>query len=454
MAKKNNSNRLLYILIALVIVLLIVGVVGKKQGWIGGKQEIPVELAKASKISIIEKVSASGMIQPVTEVKLSPDVPGEIIELNIEEGDSVRQGQLLAKIKPDNFISALERSEAMLNQQKANYHSSLATLEKAKAALTKAEADHERQKKLWDEKVISESEWQQAQQNYQIAVNDLKAAEQTVQAAQYIVKSSQASVSEARENVRLTNVMAPMSGIVSKLAVEKGERVVGTQQMAGTEMMRIADLNSMEVRVNVNENDIIRVQLGDTAIIDVDSYAYMEKEFRGKVTQIANTANQKASADAVTEFEVRILILNDSYKDLIAAGRKYPFRPGMTATVEIITDRKSNVLAIPLGAVTTRSKEEQKAANSTDEEVDVTTVADNNDSSKKEEDDEVVFVNVNGIAKIIKVKTGISDYDNIEILEGISDTTEVVTGPFLVVSKRLKEGDPIKKMEKDQKEKE
>ena len=447
--KKKRSNKLLYYLIGLVLVLLIVSVVGKKQGWIGGKKAIEVEFEKAQRVTIVEKVSASGMIQPVTEVKLSPDVPGEIIELNIEEGDSVHEGQLLAKIKPDNFISALERSEAMLNQQRANYHASLANQEKAKAALIRSEAEYARQKKLYDEKVISEAEWQQAQQSYQVAVNDLKSAEQAVQASRYVIKSSEASVEEARENVMLTSVRAPMSGIVSKLDVEKGERVVGTQQMAGTEMMRIADLNDMEVRVNVNENDIIRVSLGDTAVIDVDSYTYMDKEFRGVVTQIANTANDKVSSDAVTEFEVRIKILNESYKDLVEQGRKYPFRPGMTASVDILTDQKFDVLAIPLGAVTTRLPDEKPVGEGEEIERE-----EKENEDKDKEILEVVFVNDNGTARMTEVKTGISDYENIEILEGISDTTEVVKGPFLVVSKRLKDGDLIEQKEEEKQDKE
>lgn len=452
MAKSNKSNRLLYILLAAVVIVLVIAVIGKKQGWIGNKKAVEVEFARAEKLSIIEKVSASGMIQPVTEVKLSPDVPGEIIELNIEEGDSVQAGQLLVKIKPDNFVSALERAEATLNQQKANYHSSLAALENAKSALTNAESIYKRQKQLWDERVISEADWQQAEQNYQVAINDLKSSEQTVKAAQYIVKSGEASVREARENVRLTNVMAPMSGIVSKLDVEKGERVVGTQQMAGTEMLRIADLNKMEVRVNVNENDIIRVSLGDTAVIDVDSYTYMDKTFKGVVTQIANTANDKVSSDAVTEFEVRIKILNESYQDLVEEGRKYPFRPGMTASVDILTDKKDNVLAIPLGAVTTRSPDDkQKEGEETNGDEESTQVKKVN--NKKDEEIEVVFINNNGIAKMIPVETGISDYDNIEILSGISDTTQVVTGPFLIVSKRLKDGDPVKEVEEKDEEK-
>ena len=444
MAKKKKSNKILYILITVVVVLIVFTLVGKKAGWIGKEKETEVELASVVKTTIVEKVSASGMVQPVTEVKLSPDVPGEIIELNIEEGDSVKKGDMLVRIKPDNFISALNRSTAMLNQQKANYHSSLATLEKAKANLNLKKNEFDRQKKLYDQEVISEAEWQQSKQNYEIAVNDLESAEQSVKAAQYIIKSSEASVAEARENVMLTNVKAPMNGIVSKLSVELGERVVGTQQMAGTEMLRIADLNNMEVRVDVNENDIIRVSLGDTVIIDVDSYSYMDKEFKGIVTQIANTANEKVSSDAVTEFEVRIKILNESYRDLVEAGKKYPFRPGMTASVEIITDVKKDVMAIPLGAVTTRDPNAEKDKKEEGDDDDTEEVSAEKSDSKSDEIVEVVFVMEEGKAVMRQVKSGISDYDNIQILEGINEDDKVISGPFLVVSKRLKDGDLVK----------
>ncbi|MFN3841615.1 MAG: efflux RND transporter periplasmic adaptor subunit [Cyclobacteriaceae bacterium] len=445
MAKqKKKSNKLLYGLIGVVVFLLVFIVVGRSAGWIGKPKDLEVDLAKAGRTTIIEKVSASGTVQPVTEVKLAPEVSGEIRELLVEDGDSVSRGKLLVKIRPDTWLSQLERAEASLNQQRANLVSSEAALARAEATYTRAEQEFERQKKLWNEKVISEAEWQLAQQNFKVAENDLKSAKQSVQAAKYIVRSSEATVNEARENVRLTSVVAPMDGYVSKLNVKKGERVVGTAQMQGTEMLRIADLSKMEVRVNVNENDIVRVHIGDTAIIDVDAYTNTGKRFKGIVTHIANTAKDKVSADAITEFEVRILILNSSYQDLVAEGKKYPFRPGMTASVEILTNRKENVLSVPLSAVTTRS-EEKKVPTEGDGALQPAGQA---KSAPKKEDKVVVFVNENGVAKMVEVKTGMSDYDNIEILSGINDSTEVVTGPFLVVSKRLKDGDKIRKAEK------
>jgi HlyD family secretion protein len=457
MAKqKRKSNKLVYYLIGSLIVIILVLVVGKTQGWIGKAKEIEVELAKAQRSSITEKVSASGTVQPVIEVKLAPEVSGEITELNVEDGDSVKLGELLVKIRPDQQLSQLERSEASLSQQKANEISSEAALSGAKATFIRADADYKRQQRLWDEKVISESDWQLAKQNFEVAKNNLASSEQALEAAKYIVKSTQASVKESRENVRRTSVVAPMKGIVSKLNVKKGERVVGTATMAGTEMLRIADLNKMEVRVNVNENDIVRVHLGDTVLIDVDSYANIDKEFKGIVTNIANTAKDKLSADAITEFEVRILILRSSYEDLIKQGNKFPFRPGMTASVEIITNRKSNVLSVPLAAVTTRNpnaKPEDEEKGKKKEEGENPRVTSDKKVEKKT-DKIVLFVNDKGVAKMVEVKTGISDYDNIEILTGVADSAEVVTGPFLVVSKRLKEGDRIKLMEKKEPKKE
>jgi HlyD family secretion protein len=437
--RRKKSNKTLYILLGVVAILIVVVVVGKSAGFIGKKKELEVTLSEAKETTIIEKVSASGMIQPVNEVKISPDVSGEIIELNIEEGDSVAAGALLAKIRPDNFINALRRTEANLNQMKANLASSKASLARSEANYIRFKDDYDRNKKLWDEQVISEASWQLAENNYKVAQNDLESSKQNVEAAKYIVISATATVEDAKENLRLTTVYAPVSGTISKLDVEQGERVVGTQQFSGTEMLRIADLNKMEVRVDVNENDIIRISEGDTAIIDVDSYSFMEKQFEGIVTQIASTANPKTSPDAVTEFEVKIRILNSSFADLRKEGNNTPFRPGMTASVDIITERKSGILTVPLAAVTTRNASDiPKDSLSVEEESTTGNVA-----SNEEEKKEVVFVYRDGVAKIIQVKTGISDYDNIEILEGIEPGDQIVSGPFLVVSRRLKDGDEI-----------
>jgi HlyD family secretion protein len=455
MAKqKRKSNKIMYWLIGAVVVLLVVIVMGRSQGWIGKPKEIEVEMAKAKRATIVEKVSASGTVQPVTEVKIAPEVSGEIRELMVEEGDSVSRGFLMVKIRPDTWISQLERADASLNQQRANVIASEASLSRAEATFIRSEQDYKRQEKLWNEKVISESDWQMAQQNFKVAENDLKSAKQSLEAARYVVRSSEATVREARENVRLTNVVAPMDGIVSKLNVKKGERVLGTAQMQGTEMLRIADLSKMEVRVNVNENDIVRVHIGDTTLIDVDAYSNTGKTFKGVVTNIANTAKDKLSADAITEFEVRILMLNSSYQELIKNGNRYPFRPGMTASVEILTNRKADVLSVPLAAVTTRNPNALKAVKGESKDNKTTATSTPQAPPKKNEDKVVVFVHDNGVAKMVEVKTGISDYDNIEILSGISDSTEVITGPFLAVSKRLKDGEKVRSAEKKRDKKE
>ena len=454
--QKQRSNKVIYWLIGSLLVLIVVLVVGKTAGWIGKPKEMEVELAKIKRVTIVEKVSASGTVQPVTEVKIAPEVSGEITDLLIEEGDSVKRGQLLVKIRPDVWESQLERAKASLSQQRANLAQAEANLNAARAAFLRADQEFQRQKTLFEQKVISVADWQLAQQNHTIAKTDVTAAEKGVEAARYIIQSTEASLREAQENFRKTSVVAPMDGVVSKLIVRKGERVVGTATMAGTEMLRIADLNVMEVRVDVNENDIVRVSLGDTAIIDVDAYASTDKEFKGVVTLIANTAKDKLSADAITEFEVRILILESSYRDLVEAGNRFPFRPGMTASADIITTRKENVLAVPLAAVTTRNPN-QLNENNNDSNNDggspnrsASQGPNANAPARPDDPKTVIFVNENGTAKMLEVKTGISDYDNIEILSDLSDSAQVVAGPYLVVSSRIKDGDKIRALEKEE----
>ncbi|HET7178616.1 MAG TPA: efflux RND transporter periplasmic adaptor subunit, partial [Chryseosolibacter sp.] len=365
--------------------------------------------------------------------------------------DSVKRGQLLVKIRPDVWQSQLERAQASLSQQRANLAQAEANLNASKAQFIRAEQEYKRQETLWNQKVISEADWDLAKQNYAIAKTDVTAQEKSVEAAKYVIQSTQAALREAQENFRKTSVVAPMDGVVSKLIVKKGERVVGTATMAGTEMLRIADLNVMEVRVDVNENDIVRVSVGDTAIIDVDAYASKNKKVKGVVTLIANTAKDKLSADAITEFEVRILILDSSYRDLVKAGNKFPFRPGMTASADIITQRKENVLSVPLAAVTTRNQNQlQNNQNQgpPNQNASQNSAQQKDQQKRVEEPKVVIFVDDHGVARMKDVKTGISDYDNIEILSELGDSARVVTGPFLVVSNRLKDGDKIRPMEK------
>ena len=424
----------------------------KKMEWIGKVEPTEVEFAKASRSTIIEKVSASGKIQPEVEVKLSPDVSGEIVSLNVAEGDSVVAGQELLKIRPDNYVSLLARAEAQMNATKANMEQSKAVLAQSEARLSKAKIDYDRNAKLHKDKVISDSDFDQFVSAYTVAKQDLEAAKANVNAANYNVKSSQATLKEAKTNLTKTTIYAPQSGIISKLNVELGERVVGTSQMAGTEMLRIANLNKMEVRVNVNENDITRVSIGDTVLIDVDAFSSSERKFKGVVYEIASSANSSGTAsavsnDAVTEFEVKIRVLRSSYADLIKGKLSYPLKPGMTASVEILTNRKDNTLTVPLSSVTTR--EIGAVAESEKKEEDGTNSTNANDAleakKRKENTKEVVFVMEKGKAKMIQVKTGISDFENIEIVSGLKDGQEIISGPYATVAKKLKEGDLVKK---------
>lgn len=458
-----KSNRIWWILGGVVALLVIFLLVAKSAGWIGKEKPTEVEFVKVGKTDIIETVSASGKIQPEVEVKITPDVPGEIIGLYVKEGDSVKKGQLLLKVQPENYISVTQRAEAMVNQSKASAEQARSTIAQAEARQIRAQAEYDRQKRLFDDKVISASDLEIAETNLKVAKQDVAASKSNLEASTYNIRSAEAGLKDASENLRKTSIYAPMNGIVSKLAVELGERVVGTSQMAGTEMLRIANLNNMEVRINVNENDIVRVSLGDTANIDVDSYTLTGKKFKGIVTQIANTANgsggtlaaASAATDAVTEFEVRIRILPESYRDLIdrKAKKVYPFKPGMTATVDIITEKKEKVLSVPIAAVTTRDP------NATEEKKEQEGPPSDNQSTndpvkpkKKDAPKEVVFVaDKDSKVKLREVKTGITDTaaGTIEIKEGLKEGEEIVSGPFIAVSKKLKDGDLVTKKVED-----
>lgn len=448
MAKK--KSKLIPILIGVLGLLIISLIVAKKSGWIGKDDGIEVVLAEAKPADIVEKVSASGKVQPETEVKISPDVSGEIIELNVEEGDSVVKGQLLLRIRPDNYQSMVDAQQAMVNTQRANLAQAKARVTQAEANFVQIEQNYKRNQPLFEQKVISQAEWQQIESNFLATKAEVESARQSVRAAEYNVQNALASLKDARENLNKTTIYAPVSGTVSKLNVERGERVVGTSQMAGTEIMRIANLNNMEVRVNVNENDIIRVTLGDSVEVEVDSYASRDEKFKGVVTAIANTAKDATTLEAVTEFEVRIRLLNESYEHLRDASAR-PFRPGMTASVDILTERKPNVLSVPLSAVTTRSakpegdKEKESEEEGTEENNQQNQQAQQQKTTAAAQVDEVVFVydEANNTVKTVKVKTGISDFENIEILSGIEKGQKVVAGPFRAVSKTLENGSKV-----------
>jgi len=441
-----KNNRLLYILLGTVVLLLAGYTVAKKQGWVGKPNGVEVLVAKAGPANIVEKVSASGKVQPETEVKISPDVSGEITELYVQEGDSVQKGQLLLRIRPDNYQAMVNMQSAQVGTQRANVGQAQARLQQVLANARQTELTYRRNASLFKQKVISQADYEASRAAYDASQEEINSARQQIRAAQSTVSSAQASLEEARKNLNKTTIYAPVSGTISKLNVKKGERVVGTTQMAGTEIMRIANLNNMEVRVNVNENDIINVHLGDSVEVEVDSYASKDEKFRGLVTNIANTAKDALTAEAVTEFEVRIRLLPESYRHLVRVVNKQtvvPFRPGMTASVDIITDRKSGVLSVPLAAVTTRSDSTAAQHVPKEEPGRGALVEDTGAPAPKAEMEEVVFVVKNGKAVLTPVKTGISDFQHIEILSGLQKGEQVVSGPFRAVAKTLKNGSVV-----------
>jgi HlyD family secretion protein len=424
-----KNKKILPILIIAVVVLIVLAIVGKKTGKFGKPETIDVVVEKPEFRTIIESISANGKIQPEIEVKISPEVSGEIIELPVKEGDNVTKGQLLCRIKPDTYISMKERAEAAVNSAKAR-------LTQAQAQLQQSELAYNRNTKLFDQKTISESEFENVKTSFQVAQADVKAA-------LFNVESAEASLKEAYENLNKTTIYAPMSGTISKLSVELGERVVGTAQMAGTEILRIADLSRMEARVSVNENDIVRVKLNDTSLIYVD--AYPDQTFKGVVTQIANSASVTGVAtDQVTTFEVRIFLLENSYNHLVKSNQPNPFRPGMSTTVDIQTMTKANILTIPIQAVTTRTDSISGLASG-----DKTEPSTNQSASNAPKQIEVVFVAVGDTARMVRVKTGIQDNRNIEITNGLEGEEEVVISPFSAISRRLEDGKLVKKVEQE-----
>ncbi len=411
--------KLKYIIIAgvlLVIALTVAAATGKLGKSETGKKVITQKVGRAT---IMETVTGSGKIQPEKEVKISSDVSGEIIALPVKEGQSVKKGDLLVKINPDLYQSGLKRARASLQNAKAN-------LSQAEARLISAEQDYKRNKQLFEKGIISKADFDKAQTNYKVALA-------TRNAAKFSVNSALANLNEAQDNLSRTTIYAPISGTISKLNVEMGERVVGTKQMTGTEIMRIANLNNMEAVVDINENDIVKIKVGDSANIDVD--AYLNERFKGVITEIANSADSNlGSGDQITNFKVKIRILEDSYKHLLKDKPKNysPFRPGMTASTDIITNVKKDVIAVPISAVTVRSDTIGNSKHSKHEKA--------AGNTKKFE---VVFVNNHGKAKLKVVKTGIQDDSNIEIISGLKEGDEIITGPYNLVSKRLKSGDKI-----------
>jgi HlyD family secretion protein len=413
-------NRRVLIIIGIVVLVVVLLAIAKSRS----KGEVEVETTQPVYRTIVETVAANGKIQPETEVKISADVSGEITDLYVQEGDTVEEGQLLLKIDEDLYVTAVDRAKANLNSSRSSLNTNQALVSQAESRFLEARLLYERNKKLLEDGVISQAEFDNISTTYNVAKSEVEAAKERVLAARYGVQNAQATLKEALKNLSLTKIFSPSDGVVSQLNSEKGERVVGTAQMQGTEIMVISNFNNMEVQVDVNENDILEVSRGNTVIVEVD--AYDGRQFKGIVTEIAKSAigglTQQMNSDQITNFEVKIRILKSSYEDLLDVTDS-PFLRGMSASVEIQTDVQKDVLALPIEAVTTRPRYDS--------------------TSQKEELDEVVFVkNGNQAAKQV-VTTGIQDNRYIRVVTGLSDSVTVVKGPYDVLSRKLKDGDLI-----------
>ena len=416
-------------IIVIVTILLIVLIGGKKAGWFGKSGNFKqIEVTNISLIDIVETVAATGKIQPEVEIKLSSEVSGEIIKLPIIEGQQVKKGDLLVSINPDLV-------QALVNQSQASLQNIKAQLTQAEANLNNLKLNFERNKSLYEKGVISKSDWERTFTDYEVAKANVKSA-------YYNVQSAESGVKQSRDNLARTSIFAPRDGTISKLSVELGERVVGTAQMAGTEIVRVANLNNMEVEVDVNETDIVKVNVGDSTIVEVD--AYLKREFKGVVTEIANTAENTLSVDQVTNFKVKVRILPESYKDLSAdkPENSSPFRPGMTATVDIITNKKENIIGVPISAIVIKTDTSSARSKKIIKET----------ISSKTEKFECVFVKIGDIAKLRVITTGIQDDSNIEITSGLNEGDDVITGPYNTVTKILKSGDKVESKVVDKKE--
>lgn len=442
------SKSLKWILIGLGV-LVIALVVLSKTGAFGKDEGLKVTAEKVQKRTITEIVNASGKIYPEIEVKVSPDISGEITELTVQEGDTVKKGQLLARIYADVYNIQRNQAASGVVQSQAQVANSQAAIDALKAQLEQAQRTFDRQKKLFDDKVISRSEFDVAEANLKSAKANYNAALQGIRGGEASIQSAKQNLAKANTDLSRTEIVAPMDGVVSLLSVKKGEKVAGNSFNVGTEMLRIADMSKIEIRVDVGENDIPKVKLGDSALIEVD--AYSDRKFKGIVTQIASSNNGAASINAlantstdVTQYKVYIRLLPESYSDLLGKGT-FPFRPGMSANADIQTKTHTNVLSVPINAVTTRDKNDSTKT----------------DTKKKDEsnakptvslidDLEVVAFVIDKEGKVskVKVKTDIQDINNIEVTEGLKEGDLVVTGPYDVVSKTLKVGKKVKVVDK------
>jgi HlyD family secretion protein len=458
-------NKLFLRIIIVVAVIIILLVVASKSGWIGKPDGTKVTAEKVIKRDITEVVTASGKIYPEKEVKISPDISGEVVELGVsQEGDSVHKGQELAKIYADIYTTQRDQAAAQMDQQEAMVSNIRETLPGLKATMDADKRALDREQQLLDQKVVSRSEYETAQAAFLTAQANYQAALQSVNGNIAGVASAKANLNIAAKNLSRTTVVSPIDGVVSLLSIKKGERVVGNSMMAGTEMMRVADMSKIEAIVDVGENDIPKVQLGDTALVEVD--AYNNRKFRGIVTQIASSvttttgSTTTVSTNDVTNYKVHIRLSPDSYKDLIDRQnvRHFPFRPGMSASADIQTRTNKDVLSIPINSVATREKNTDNAVLGSSESADNSDNSDNSDNNNNKSDthaatgdlDEVAFIVMKGdTVKKVKVQTGIQDINYIEIKAGLKEGDEVVTGPYSVVSKTMKSGIRITVVPKD-----
>ena len=452
-------NKKIWWIIGILVLIAVALVVLKKTGVIGKDEAVKVAAEKVIKRTIVESVSASGKVYPEDERKVSSDVSGEVVEMLVEEGDSVRKGQLLAKVYADIYVSTKDRAASVVNQQEAQVGNTEASIKSFEARLTQAKQNYDRQKKLMDDKVISRAEFEQAESQYLTAQADLNAARQTVKSSKATVQSARASLTEAEKNLSRTSIISPMDGIVSLLAVKKGERVAGNSFSLGTEILRVADMSKIEVRVDVGENDVPKVKIGDSAIIEVD--AYNDRKFKGIVTKISSSStsaqqNSLTSSSDVTNYKVYIRLDPASYADLIdpSKNKNLPFRPGMSASADIMTTSHVDVIAVPILAVTTRDKNEKESKAKAKEEEDkkkaqgqdVTT----NNAVLTDEMQEVVFiVSADGTVKKIPIRTDIQDNEFIEVLSGLKEGDMVVSAPYNTISKTLKDGMKVQIVAKD-----
>src|ERR1700761_6801554 len=453
------NKTLLWIIIGVIALILILVLL---KGVLGGDSGVRVAAENVTRRNITEIVTASGKVYPEKEVKISPDVSGEVVELGVQqEGDSVHKGQILAKVYADILTNQRDQAAAQVNQQEALVSNMQEQLPGLKVSMETAKRSLDREKQLLDGKVVSLSEYETAENTYRTAQANYMAALQTVRGNQAGAIGARYNLDVAAKNLSRSTVVSPIDGVVSLLSIKRGERVVGNSMMAGTEMMRVADMSRIEAIVDVGENDIPKVRLGDSALISVD--AYTNRKFRGIVTQIASSVSTASgvstttvSTNDVTNYKVHIRLSPDSYKELIdpARPKSFPFRPGMSANADIQTRTHDNVLSVPIHSVGVREKGTDRAVVSSGDDANN---SDNNNNNRPQTNsggsgdvDEVVFlVEPGDTVRKVKVRTDIQDINYIEVVDGLKEGDKVVTDPYSVISKTLKSGQRIKVVPKD-----